>query len=154
LSKITGKASSETNAALLDLKKQGATKIILDIRGNLVGFLGEAINVCDLFVPINKTIVATKSKVEKYNSICITTNELIDSEIPVVIIENGKVLWHLKLFRVLNKIYVKPLLLEIDVSEKDYSKTIEFILWNASKIYCFYILVPFLKMHSIVRLFA
>jgi len=45
LSKFTEKASSETKAALLDLKKQGATKIILDLRGNPGGLLHEAVNI-------------------------------------------------------------------------------------------------------------
>jgi len=90
LSKFTEKASAETKAALLDLKKQGATKIILDLRGNPGGLLGEAVNICNLFVPKNETIVTTKSKVEKHNSTYKTRNEPIDLEIPLAIIVNGK----------------------------------------------------------------
>lgn len=90
LSKFTEKASAETKAALLDLKKQGATKIILDLRGNPGGLLGEAVNICNLFVPKNETIVTTKSKVEKHNSTYKTRNEPVDLEIPLAIIVNGK----------------------------------------------------------------
>ena len=90
LSKFTEKASSETKAALLDLKKQGATKIVLDLRGNPGGLLGEAVNICNLFVPKNETIVTTKSKVEKHNSDYKTRNEPVDLEIPLAIIVNGK----------------------------------------------------------------
>ncbi|MFC4738376.1 S41 family peptidase [Flavobacterium ponti] len=90
LSKFTEKASSETKAALLDLKKQGATKIVLDLRGNPGGLLGEAVNICNLFVPKNETIVTTKSKVEKHNSDYKTRNEPIDLEIPLAIIVNGR----------------------------------------------------------------
>ena len=90
LSKFTEKASSETKAALLDLKKQGASKIILDLRGNPGGLLGEAVNICNLFVPKNETIVTTKSKVEKHNSTYKTKNEPIDLEIPLAILVNGK----------------------------------------------------------------
>lgn len=90
LSKFTEKASSDTKAALLDLKKQGATKIILDLRGNPGGLLGEAVNICNLFVPKNETIVTTKSKVEKHNSTYKTRNEPVDLEIPLAIIVNGK----------------------------------------------------------------
>ena len=89
LSKFTEKASAETKAALLDLKKQGATKIILDLRGNPGGLLGEAVNICNLFVPKNETIVTTKSKVEKHNSTYKTRNEPVDLEIPLAIIVNG-----------------------------------------------------------------
>ena len=90
LSKFTEKASAETKAALLDLKKQGATKIILDLRGNPGGLLGEAVNICNLFVSKNETIVTTKSKVEKHNSTYKTRNEPVDLEIPLAIIVNGK----------------------------------------------------------------
>ncbi len=90
LSKFTEKASFETKAALLDLKKQGATKIILDLRGNPGGLLGEAVNICNLFVPKNETIVTTKSKVEKHNSTYKTKSEPVDLEIPLAIIVNGK----------------------------------------------------------------
>lgn len=90
LSKFTEKASSDTKAALLDLKKQGATKIILDLRGNPGGLLGEAVNICNLFVPKNETIVTTKSKVEKHNSTYKTRNEPVDLEIPLAIIVNGR----------------------------------------------------------------
>jgi carboxyl-terminal processing protease len=90
LSKFTEKASAETKAALLDLKKQGANKIILDLRGNPGGLLGEAVNICNLFVPKNETIVTTKSKVEKHNSTYKTRNEPVDLDIPLAIMVNGK----------------------------------------------------------------
>ena len=90
LSKFTEKASSETKAALLDLKKQGANKIILDLRGNPGGLLGEAVNICNLFVPKNETIVTTKSKVQKHNNTYKTRNEPVDLDIPLAIIVNGR----------------------------------------------------------------
>ena len=90
LSKFTEKASSETKAALLELKKEGATRIILDLRGNPGGLLGEAVNICNLFVPKDEVIVTTKSKVEKHNNTYKTQFEPIDLEIPLAIIVNGK----------------------------------------------------------------
>ena len=90
LTKFTEKASSETKAALLDLKKQGATKIILDLRGNPGGLLHEAVNICNLFVAKDELIVTTKSKNVKYNQVYKTKNEPIDLEIPLAIIVDGK----------------------------------------------------------------
>ncbi|KGO83356.1 peptidase S41 [Flavobacterium beibuense F44-8] len=90
LSQFNAKASSETKEALLDLKKQGATKIILDLRGNPGGLLGEAVNICNLFLPKDETIVTTKSKNEKYNNVYKTQRTPIDTEIPLVVIVNGK----------------------------------------------------------------
>ena len=90
LSKFTEKASSETKAALLDLKKQGATKIILDLRGNPGGLLHEAVNICNLFVAKDELIVTTKSKNPKHNHVYKTKNEPIDLEIPIAVIVDGK----------------------------------------------------------------
>jgi carboxyl-terminal processing protease len=90
LTKFTEKASAETKAALLELKKQGATKIILDLRGNPGGLLHEAVNICNLFVAKNELIVTTKSKNTKYNLEYRTKNEPIDLEIPLAVIVDGK----------------------------------------------------------------
>jgi carboxyl-terminal processing protease len=90
LSKFNEKASAETKAALLDLKQQGATKIILDLRGNPGGLLHEAVNICNLFVAKNELIVTTKSKNTKYNSEYRTKNEPSDLEIPLAVIVDGK----------------------------------------------------------------
>lgn len=90
LSKFTEKASAETKAALLELKKQGATKIVLDLRGNPGGLLSEAVNICNLFVPKNEIIVTTKSKVQKHNNTYKTQFEPVDLEIPLAIIVNGR----------------------------------------------------------------
>ena len=90
LSKFTETASKETKAALNSLKEQGATKIILDLRGNLGGLLHEAVNICNLFVPKNETIVITKSKNVKHNNTYQTLNEPIDLEIPLTILVDGK----------------------------------------------------------------
>ncbi|MGL2965450.1 S41 family peptidase [Flavobacterium sp. XGLA_31] len=90
LSQFNAKASSETKEALEKLKEQGATQIILDLRGNPGGLLNEAVNICGLFVPKGETIVTTKSKNAKFNNTNKTTREPIDTEIPLTIIVDGK----------------------------------------------------------------
>jgi len=90
LTHFTKKASQETKEALEQLKKDGAEKIILDLRGNPGGLLHEAVNICNLFVPKNEVIVTTKSKIEKHNNTYKTTKEPVDTEIPLVILVNGK----------------------------------------------------------------
>lgn len=84
------KAAQETKSALENLKKQGATQIVLDLRSNPGGLLNEAIDICNLFVPKGEIIVTTKSKIEKHNSTYKTTNEAVDTQIPLVIIVNGR----------------------------------------------------------------
>lgn len=90
LSQFNAKASSETKDALIALKGQGAKSIILDLRGNPGGLLNEAVNVCNLFVPQNEVIVTTKSKNEKYNNTYKTPKAPVDTEIPLVVLVDGK----------------------------------------------------------------
>lgn len=89
LAKFNAKASSQTKDALIDLKRKGAEKIILDLRGNPGGLLSEAINVTNLFVPKGELIVTTKSKVKKFNSEYRTKHKPVDTEIPLVVLVNG-----------------------------------------------------------------
>ncbi|MGB6269379.1 MAG: S41 family peptidase, partial [Olleya sp.] len=90
LQKFNEKASLQTGYALKDLKAQGAKQIILDLRSNPGGLLNEAVNVVNLFVPKGQLVVTTKSKVKKYNKTYYTKNEAIDTEIPVVVLINGR----------------------------------------------------------------
>lgn len=90
LARFNQKASFETKQALEQLKKEGAKQIVLDLRGNPGGLLNEAVNICNLFVPKNEIIVTTKSKIEKYNNTYKTSKEPVDTEIPLVILVNGK----------------------------------------------------------------
>ena len=90
LSKFNQKATLETKDALERLKREGAERIVLDLRGNPGGLLNEAVNICNLFVAKNEVIVTTKSKIEKHNNTYKTTREPIDTEIPLVILVDGK----------------------------------------------------------------
>lgn len=90
LSQFNKKASQETQNAIIDLKNKGVTQLILDLRGNPGGLLGEAVHICNLFVPRGEIIVTTKSKNEKHNQTYRTQREPLDTEIPLVIIVDGK----------------------------------------------------------------
>lgn len=90
LSQFNRKTTLETKAALVDLKSQGAKKIILDLRGNPGGLLNEAINVVNLFVDKGEVITTTKSVIEKYNQVYKTKREPVDTEIPLVVLVNGR----------------------------------------------------------------
>lgn len=90
LARFNQKASLETKEALEQLKREGVDKIVLDLRDNPGGLLNEAVNICNLFVPKNETIVTTKSKIEKHNNTYKTSREPVDTEIPLAILVNGK----------------------------------------------------------------
>ncbi|MDR6299772.1 S41 family peptidase [Mesonia maritima] len=90
LSKFNRKASSEVAKALQELKAEGATKIVLDLRGNPGGLLSEAVNVTNIFVPKGETIVTTKSVIDKYNKAYQTQRDAIDTQIPLAVLINGR----------------------------------------------------------------
>ncbi len=90
LSRFNKKASSQTKDAMLELKAQGAQKLILDLRGNPGGLLSEAINVTNLFIPKGTLVVTTKSKVKKFNQEYKTRNKAVDEEIPLVVLVDGR----------------------------------------------------------------
>ena len=90
LTGFTAKASKQVKEAFESLKKDGAERIILDLRGNGGGLLNEAVNICNLFVPKNEIIVTTKSKIEKHNQIYKTLKDPLDLEIPLVVLVDGR----------------------------------------------------------------
>ncbi|MET6989479.1 S41 family peptidase [Sediminicola arcticus] len=90
LAKFNQKASDQTKEALINLKNEGAEKIILDLRGNPGGLLSEAINVTNLFIPKGELVVTTKSKVKKFNREYHTKNQPVDESIPLVVLVNGR----------------------------------------------------------------
>ncbi|MGO2294525.1 MAG: S41 family peptidase [Psychroflexus halocasei] len=90
LDQFTKTASAEVIKAFKELKREGATQIILDLRNNPGGLLSEAINITNIFVDKGTTIVTTKSVIEKYNKTYVTQNKALDTEIPLVVLINHK----------------------------------------------------------------
>lgn len=90
LSQFNRKTTQETKAALIDLKSQGATKLILDLRGNPGGLLNEAISIVNLFVDKGQVITTTRSVIEKYNQTYMTKADPVDKDIPLVVLINGR----------------------------------------------------------------
>ena len=62
LNKFSATTTRETLDALKDLKSQGMTKLILDLRGNAGGYLQAAIDVSDEFIKNDRLIVYTEGK--------------------------------------------------------------------------------------------
>ena len=81
--------SKDIKKALIELKQQGAKSIVLDLRGNGGGLLGEAVNVVNFFVPKGKEIVVTKGKIKQAGTTYKTTNEPVDTEIPLAVLVDG-----------------------------------------------------------------
>ena len=81
--------SKEIKRAFIELKQQGATSMVLDVRSNGGGLLSEAVNVVNFFVPKGKEIVKTKGKFKQMDHAYRTTNEPIDVEIPLAVLVDG-----------------------------------------------------------------
>jgi carboxyl-terminal processing protease len=88
LDDFTPGAAKEVAEALLELKEQGASKLILDLRDNPGGLLNEAVNIVSLLLPKGSGVVSTKGKVEEWNKTYTTLNPPIDTEMPVVVLAN------------------------------------------------------------------
>ena len=58
----------EFKTALLNLKKKGMERLILDLRGNPGGYMDRATKMADEFISGNKKIVYTDGKGKKYDS--------------------------------------------------------------------------------------
>lgn len=89
LTDFTYNASKEVKDALLKLKEQGAKNIILDLRDNPGGLLGEAVNISNLFVPKGSEIVSTKGKVKEWNKKYNALNNALDTDIPLTVLINS-----------------------------------------------------------------
>lgn len=90
LTTFTKNASENVATAVKNLKAEGAEKIIFDLRNNGGGLLGEAINICNLFLPRNKEVVSTRGKLSQWNNTYKTASKPIDLDIPLVILVNGR----------------------------------------------------------------
>jgi len=71
-----------------ELKSDGATSIILDVRFNGGGYIDGALGILDAILPKNSTLMITNSKAHG-EEVKVSGNEpVIDSNIPIVILQN------------------------------------------------------------------
>ena len=83
---FTEGAANEVKEAFLKLKADGATKLILDLRGNGGGLMNEATDIVNLFVDRGLPVVSMKGKVEARNQTFSTRHEPVDRDIPIVVL--------------------------------------------------------------------
>jgi len=90
LNTFTGEPAKPMRRAFLDLKKQGATKLILDLRGNGGGSLPECVDIANMWIPKGVSLVETKGKIRRANSKYETHLEPIDTVMPIVVLVNDE----------------------------------------------------------------
>lgn len=80
----------EMRRAFIDLKKQGATGLVLDLRGNGGGSLQEAVDIINMWVPRGLTLVETRGKLRQADHEYKTRLEPVDTVMPIVVLVNGE----------------------------------------------------------------
>jgi len=76
--------------AFVDLKRRGATSLILDLRGNGGGSEAEAVNIVNLWTPKGVTVVENRGKVKEASRTYQTRLEPVDTVMPIVVLVNGE----------------------------------------------------------------
>ncbi len=88
LNTFTGEPAKPMRLAFLDLKKQGAEKLILDLRGNGGGSISECVDILNMWIPKGQRIVETKGKLKRANNDYRTRMEPLDTLMPIVVLVN------------------------------------------------------------------
>ena len=89
LSTFSGNPSKEFKQVFQELKKQGITSLVIDLRNNGGGLLDEAVEIANFFLPRGKTLVTTKGKIAQASNSYKTLREPIDLEMPLAVLVNS-----------------------------------------------------------------
>ncbi|NPA67339.1 MAG: S41 family peptidase [Chlorobi bacterium] len=91
LNSFTPGASDNFKKTLLDLNnRQKLSGLIIDLRNNPGGLLGEAVKIVNYFVPEGSDIVSTKGRVDSWNHDYRAEKEPLFPELPVVVLINNR----------------------------------------------------------------
>ena len=90
LTQFTPNSAFELDQAIRLLQSEGLSGLILDLRGNPGGLLGQAIDVVNFFIPKNQLVVSTRSNLPSQNQVYITKKDPIALDLPVVVLINGR----------------------------------------------------------------
>lgn len=90
LNQFTEGCSKDVRRAFIDLKKQGATALVFDLRNNGGGSEMEAVDIVNLWVGKDQTIVENRGKISQANHAYKTRLEPVDTEMPLVVLVNGE----------------------------------------------------------------
>ncbi len=90
LNQFTEDCSRSVRNAFIELKQQGATSLIFDLRGNGGGSEMEAVDIVSLWVPKDEMVVENRGKVRQANRVYKTRLEPIDTVMPLVVLVNGE----------------------------------------------------------------
>ena len=87
LSTFDSNCSNEFKNAYEELKEQGATKLVLDLRDNTGGLVDEALEIADMMLPKGDTILITKDSKNTEEKSISKKDQIIDIDIAVLVNE-------------------------------------------------------------------
>lgn len=90
LNSFTEKCARDVRLALVDLKNQGASRLVLDLRGNGGGSLAEAVDIAGLFLPKGTMVVYTRGKIAQSSQTFTTRREPLVPDMPLVVLVDGQ----------------------------------------------------------------
>lgn len=90
LNSFTEGCAKDMRRALIELKKKGATSLVLDLRGNGGGSEQEAVDILNLWLPKGITVVENRGKIRQANKEYKTRVEPLDTIMPIVVMVNGE----------------------------------------------------------------
>lgn len=88
VNRFSQKTAEEFTDALKDLKNQGMTSLIVDLRYNGGGFMNEAVEMLDHFLDTGDMIVYTKGRLRNTNEEFYATGKGLYKDLPVVVMIN------------------------------------------------------------------
>ena len=86
---FTEGVADEFRKRVQDMKSQGMTKLIIDLRGNVGGLLTEAVGIVSIFVPKNSLVVTSRGRDGKERDVYYTQKEPVDTKMDLVVLANG-----------------------------------------------------------------
>ena len=81
-------SSREMFNAIVELEEQGMQRLIFDLRGNGGGYLEEAVQVADLFLPRNRLVVFTAGRAFKDTARYETSEDALLRDTPLIVLVN------------------------------------------------------------------
>ena len=87
---FTEGSAKEVRRAFIDLKKQGAKGMVLDLRSNGGGAEIEAVDLVNIWVPQEQMVVENRGKIRQASRTYTTRLEPVDTVMPLVVLVNGE----------------------------------------------------------------
>lgn len=86
INRFAATTHDEFMQAMDDLKQKGMDRLVLDLRGNPGGYLGQAVAIAEEFFPKGTELVATKSRHTRFNNEYFSRKDGFFKEKPVIVL--------------------------------------------------------------------